>query len=255
VERALSTAWFDEQDRAEQEQAEHERVERALATAWFDQQDRLTPEDVQTAAFPLTRLGRRGYEEEPVNGFLGKVHAEFVRLVNERASLWQEVRQLRRRLLAGAAADDDPQAVLFGEADAHIHAVRILSTAQTTADRYVADAQAYSSRVTEEARQRRDEIMNEAQQHSDVLLEEARARAREAAVSALNHPAPPQTAREQHAAQAELAYLRTYTDVYRAHLRAYTEGVLRSIEEWEHKEAASFREAANGNGDRRSIGI
>jgi DivIVA domain-containing protein len=255
VERALTTAWFDEQDRVEQERAGQERVERALATAWFDQQDRLTPEDLRTAAFPLTRLGRRGYEEEPVNGFLRRVHAEFVRLVNERASLWQEVRQLRRRLLAGAA-DGDPQAVLFGEADAHIHAVRILSTAQTTADRYVADAQAYSSRVTEEARQRRDDIMKEAQQHSDVLLEEARARARDAAVSALNHPAPPpQTAHEQQAAQAELAYLRTYTDVYRAHLRAYTEGVLRSIEEWERKEAASFREAAKGNGDRRSIGL
>ena len=253
MERALTTAWFDEQDRVEQEQAGQERVERALATAWFDQQDRLTPEDLLTAAFPLTRLGRRGYEEEPVNGFLRKVHAELVRLVNERASLWQEVRQLRRRLLAGAA-DGDPQAVLFGEADAHIHAVRILSTAQTTADRYVADAQAYSSRVTEEARRRRDDIMKEAQQHSGVLLEEARARAREAAVSALDGPAPPQTAHEQQAAQAELAYLRTYTDVYRAHLRAYTEGVLRSIEEWERKEAASFREAAKENGDRRSIG-
>jgi DivIVA domain-containing protein len=248
----LTTAWFDEQDRVEQERAGQERVERALATAWFDQQDRLTPEDLRTVAFPLTRLGRRGYEEEPVNGFLRKVHAEFVRLVNERSSLWQEVRQLRRRLLAGAA-DGDPQAVLFGEADAHIHAVRILSTAQTTADRYVADAQAYSSRVTEEARQRRDDIMNEAQQHSDVLLEEARARARDAAVSALNHPAP-QNGHEREAAQAELAYLRTYTDVYRAHLRAYTEGVLRSIEEWERKEAASFREAAKENGDRRSIG-
>jgi len=253
VERALTTAWFDEQDRVEQERAGQERVERALATAWFDQQDRLTPEDLRTAAFPLTRLGRRGYEEEPVNGFLRKVHAEFVHLVNERASLWQEVRQLRRRLLAGAT-DGDPQAVLFGEADAHIHAVRILSTAQTTADRYVADAQAYSSRVTEEARQRRDDIMQEAQQHSDVLLEEARARAREAAVSALNHPAPPQTAHEQQAAQAELAYLRTYTDVYRAHLRAYTEGVLRSIEEWERKEADSFQQAAQGRANYQSNG-
>jgi len=249
----LTTAWFDEQDRVEQDRVAQDRVERALTTAWFDEQDRLTPEELQTVTFPLSRLGRRGYEEEPVRRFLHLVHAEFVRLVNERASLWQEVRQLRRRLLAGAA-DGDPQAVLFGEADAHIHAVRILSTAQTTADRYVADAQAYSSRVTEEARLRRDHIMQEAQQHSDMILEEARARAREAAVSALNLPAPAQNGHEQQAAQAELAYLRTYTDVYRAHLRAYTEGVLRSIEEWERKEAASFKEVANGHGDHRSIG-
>ena len=249
----MTTAWFDEQDRAEQDRLEQSRVERALSTAWFDEQDRLTPEDLQTATFPLTRLGRRGYEEEPVRGFLRMVHAEFVRLVNERTSLWQEVPQLRRRVLAGDT-DGDPQAVLFGQADAHIHAVRILSTAQTTADRYVADAQAYSSRVTEEARLRRDHIMQEAQQHSDMLLEDAHARAREAAVSALNLPASPQTDREQQAARAELAYLRTYSDVYRAHLRAYTEGVLRSIDEWERKEAASVKEVGQGHASHQSNG-
>ena len=223
-----------------------------MTTAWFNDESRLTPEELQAVTFPMSRLGRRGYEEEPVQGFLRMVHAEFVRLVNERASLWQDVQRLRRRIIAGET-DGDPHAVLFGKEDAHIHAVRILSTAQVTADRYVADAQAYSSRVTEEARLRRDDIMREAQQHSDMLLEEAHARAREAAVSALNVAAPPQTDRERRAAQAELAYLRTYSDVYRAHLRAYTEGVLSSIEDWERKEAASLQEVANGHTDRRSI--
>jgi cell division septum initiation protein DivIVA len=203
----------------------------------------MTPEELQTVTFPMSRLGRRGFEEEPVREFLRAVHAEFVRLVNERTSLWQEVQRLRRRVIAGDA-DGDPQAVLFGQADAHIHAVRILSTAQVTADRYVADAQAYSSRLTEEARLRRDEIMQEAEQYSDTLLEDAHARAREAAVSALNAAAPPQSDHERQAAQAELAYLRTYSDVYRAHLRAYTEGILRGIEDWERKEAASLQEAA-----------
>ncbi len=229
-------------------------MERALTTAaWYDEQDRLTPEELQTATFPLSRLGRRGYEEESVNKFLRSVHAELMRLVNERASLWQEVQRLRQRIVAGGA-DGDPNGVLFGEADAHIHAVRILSTAQMTADRYVADAQAFSSRVTEEARLRRDHTMREAQQHSDMILDDAKARAREAAVSALNVPAPPQTDRERQAAQAELAYLRTYSDFYRAHLRAYTEGVLRGIEEWERKEATSFQEAVQGPADHRSIG-
>ena len=224
-----------------------------MTTAWFDEESRLTPEELQTVTFPMSRLGRRGYEEEPVHEFLRVMHAEFVRLVNERASLWQEVQRLRRRILAGESGNE-PNAVLFGEADAHVHAVRILSTAQVTADRYVADAQAYSSRVTEEARLRRDDIVREAQQHSDMILEDAHARARDAAVSALNVAAPPQTDRERRAAQAELAYLRTYSDVYRAHLRAYTEGVLRGIEDWERKEAASLQEAPQANTDRRSIG-
>jgi DivIVA domain-containing protein len=223
-----------------------------LTTAWFDEEGRLTPDELQAVAFPMSRLGRRGYEEEPVRSFLGVVHAEFVRLVNERSSLWQEVQRLRRRIIAGEAGGDG-HGVLFGEADAHVHAVRILSTAQVTADRYVADAQAYSSRVTTEARQRRDHIMREAQQHSDMILHDAQGRARDAAVSALNLPALPQTDQERQAVQAELAYLRTYSDVYRAHLRAYTEGVLRGIEEWERK-AASLQEAVEGNADHWSNG-
>ena len=217
-------------------------MERALTTAWFDEQSRMTPAELQTVTFPTSRLGRRGYEEAPVREFLSAVHAEFTRLVNERTSLWQEVQRLRRRIIAGES-DGDEQTVLFGEADAHVHAVRILSTAQVTADKYVADARDYSSRLTKETRRRRDEIMREAQQYSDRLLEDAHAKAREAAVSALNL-APPQSDEQQRAAQAELAYLRTYSDVYRAHLRAYTEGILRGIEEWERKETASLKEAA-----------
>ena len=218
-------------------------MERALTTAWFDEQSRMGPEELQTVIFPTSRLGRRGYEEGPVRDFLSGVHAEFVRLVNERTSLWQEVQRLRRRIIAGEV-DGDAQTVLFGEADAHVHAVRILSTAQVTAEKYVADAQDYSSRLTAEAKRRRDEIMQEAQQHSDMILDDAHAKAREAAVSALDVAAAPQSDEEQRAAQAELAYLRTYSGVYRAHLRAYTEGILRGIEEWERKEAASLQEAA-----------
>jgi cell division septum initiation protein DivIVA len=221
-----------------------------VTTAWYDERNRLTPEELKTVTFPLSRLGRRGFEEEAVREFMNVVHDEFVRLMNERASLWQEVQRLRRRIIAGkvegeAGPNGQSQSVLFGESDAHVHAVRILSTAQITADRYVADAQAYSSRVTKEATLRRDEIMREAQQYSDMILEEAHARASEAAVSALNNaPAGPQTTQERLAAQAELAYLRTYGEVYRSHLRAYTEGVLRGIDEWEAKETASLEEVA-----------
>jgi DivIVA domain-containing protein len=213
--------------------------------SWLSGQGRLSPEDLQTAAFPLTRLGRRGYEEEPVRAFLRAVHAEFTRLAGERTSLWQEVQRLRRRILAGEDPAD-PRAVLFGEQDAHVHAVQILSTAQATADRYVADAQAYSSRVTEEARRRRDDILTQAQQHSQMILDDAGARARDAAVTALESPPPPQTGQQRQAAAAELAYLRTYTDVYRAHLRAYTEGILRGIEEWERKEQTTLPQATTG---------
>ena len=112
--------------------------------AWYDEQKRLTPDHLRAVTFPLTRWGRHGYEEEPVRAFLAEVHVEMVRLLNERASLWQEVQRLRRRILGKETGND---AILFGKDDAHIHAVRILSSAQRTADRYVADAQAYSGRL------------------------------------------------------------------------------------------------------------
>jgi len=209
--------------------------------AWYDEQHRLMPDQVRAAAFPLTRWGRHGYEEDAVRAFLADVHAEMVRLINERSSLWQEVQRLRRRILGKETGND---AVLFGKDDAHVHAVRILSSAQRTADRYVADAQAYSGRLTEEARTRRDEIMSQAQQHADLLLEEARTRARAAAVDAMNRDGlAPQTEQERRAIQAELAYLRTFSEVYRQHLRIYTEDVLRTIEDWEGKERAAARDA------------
>jgi hypothetical protein len=85
--------------------------------------------------------------------------------------------------------------------------------------------------------------MGQAQQHADMLLEEARTRARAAAVDAMNHDGmAPQTDQERRAVQAELAYLRTFSEVYRQHLRIYTEDVLRTIEDWESKERAAARD-------------
>ena len=205
--------------------------------AWYDEQKRPTPDQLQAVTFPLTRWGRHGYDEGAVQAFLAEVHAEFVRLINERASLWQEVQRLRRRILG---QDQSGEVILFGKDDAHVHAVRILSDAQLTADRYVADAQAYSGRLTQEAHAHRDEIMAQAHQHADLLLEEARTKAREAAVEAMSNEAfPPQTEHERRAAEAELAYLRTFSEVYRQHLKIYTESVQRILDDWDNKERAA----------------
>ncbi|HEX6931084.1 MAG TPA: DivIVA domain-containing protein [Streptosporangiaceae bacterium] len=219
-----------------------------MTIAWQDEQKRLTPDDVQSVSFPLSRLGRRGYDEEHVRAFLQEVERELVTLLNEKVSLWNEVERLRRRIIAGMKSGSDAGSsggVLFGREDAHVHAVRILSNAQLTADRYVADAQAYSHRLTEEARSRRDEILSEAQQHADMVLEEAQSRAREAALATLNAPpVAPQMEADRSALRAELAYLRTFGEVYRTHLRAYTEGMLRSIAEWERSEAGAIEQAS-----------
>src|SRR6266567_3968270 len=222
-----------------------------MTVAWQEDQKRLTPDDVQAVSFPLSRLGRRGFDEEHVRAFLQEVERELVTLLNEKVSLWNEVERLRRRIITGMKQGDG---VLFGREDAHVHAVRILSNAQLTADRYVADAQAYSHRLTEEARSRRDEILNEAQQHADLVLEEATSRAREAAIASLDAPVAPPMEADRSALKAELAYLRTFGEVYRTHLRAYTEGMLRSIAEWERSEAGAIQQATAGAGDLHNLG-
>ena len=40
--------------------------------------------------------------------------------------------------------------------------------------------------------------------------------------------------------ERELAYLRTYSEVYRTHLRSYLEALLRNVDEWEHSERAAL---------------
>ena len=225
-----------------------------MTIAWQDEQKRLTPDGVQSVSFPLSRLGRRGYDEEHVRAFMREVERELVTLLNEKVSLWNEVERLRRRIIAGMKSGGDG-GVLFGREDAHVHAVRILSNAQLTADRYVADAQAYSHRLTEEARSRRDEILTEAQRHAVMVLTEAQSRAREAALETLNAaPVAPRMEADRSALKAELAYLRAFGEVYRTHLRAYTEGMLRSIAEWERSEAGAIEQASAEAGGSLSLG-
>jgi cell division septum initiation protein DivIVA len=203
-----------------------------LTTAWYDEENRLDPSELLTVTFPESRFGRRGFEAEPVREYLHGLQAEFVRLVSERASLWQEVQRLRQRIISGMT-DGDLRAVLFGEADVDVHVVRIRSAA----------------RVTEEATLGRDDIKHEAQRYSDMILGDAHAQAREAAIAALDGAPAPQTGPERRAAQAELAYLRAYSYVYRSHLRAYTEEVLHRIEESEHAGEAASPEPEETPGD------
>ncbi len=211
-------------------------------TVTYRNDERLTPDLVQSMTFPAARLGRRGYDEEHVRAFCEQVNQELVTLLNEKAALWEEVDRLRRRI-----ADDGSMEAGYRPGDAHIQAVSVLSSAQQTADRYVADAQQYSRQLAEDARRRRDEVIAEARSHAERLLEEAHAQASHAAVSVMSAPPAPGSERrdtsERRDMEAELAYLRTFSDVYRTHLRAYLEALLRNVEDWERAEKSSVAAA------------
>jgi cell division septum initiation protein DivIVA len=187
-----------------------------------------TPERVLSATFTPTRLGRRGLDEAEVRAFCEWVSAGLGRLISDNGMLQAEIQRLRSRLLGGGGTGAQP-------ADAHVQAVHLLSRAQQTADRYVADAQAYSRELAEDARMRRDEIVREAKVRASMILETAQSSASEAADTARATSGPPGSSERQEL-QAEIAYLRTYSDVCRTHLRAYMESLTRSIEEWERAE-------------------
>jgi cell division septum initiation protein DivIVA len=206
-------------------------------TTTFSNGDRLTPDQVESISFEHTRLGRRGLDEEQVRNFCVHVQQELIKLLNEKAALYEEVQRLRRRIWERAGENGGIEGAQ--PEDAHVLAVRVLSKAQTTADRYVADAQRYSRQLAEDARRHRDQILAEARSHAALLLQEAHVGATRAATAAAASPAPI-TQAERQDLEAELAYLRTFSDVYRTHLRAYLEALLRSVDEWEGTERSSL---------------
>lgn len=147
--------------------------------------------------------------------------------------------------------------------DAHFQAVRILSQAQQTADLYVADAERYTRELAHEARLHREAILSDAKGRAEQMLEEAHRRAAAIADAAVREaerapapsapaPAPSPAASggdasgagmtddERRRLEGEVAYLRTYSDVYRSHLRTYLEALLRNVDEWEGSERASL---------------
>jgi cell division septum initiation protein DivIVA len=188
-----------------------------------------TPERVRSAAFSPTRLGRRGVDESEVRAFCEWIADGLGLLLNDNNMLQAEIMRLRDRLLEGNSRTGiQPE-------DAHVQAVQVLSQAQQTADRYVADAQEYSRELAEDARLRRDEILREAKVRASMILEDAHTTATKAADAARDTPEP-LSAAERQDLQAEVAYLRTFSDVCRTHLRAYLESLTRSIDEWEHAE-------------------
>jgi DivIVA domain-containing protein len=201
--------------------------------------NRLTPDAVQAVTFPPARLGRRGLDDEHVRAFCGQVERELVRLLNEKTTLTDEVQRLRRRVLGLSGAESGAR---YRQDDAHIQAVRILSKAQQTADRYVADAQEYSRQLAQDARRRRDEILAEARSHAAVVLDEAHREASRAAEATLAAPAG-QAGTVRRELEAELEYLRTFSNVYRMHLHAYLDALVRNVHEWERAEEASLAAA------------
>jgi hypothetical protein len=72
-----------------------------------------------------------------------------------------------------------------------------------------------------------------------MVLDEAHERGQQAAQLALAAAPTTSSSVERGELEAELAYLRTFSDVYRTHLRAYLDALLRNVDEWERSERSA----------------
>src|SRR5215213_1744589 len=180
----------------------------------------LTPADLQNVRFTRASMLRPGYVDSEVDRVLARVAEELGRLYAEKAALRDQVRSLEAQV----------DGVVIPEAPSD-QAVRILSSAQQTADNYVAEAEEFSRQVTAEARITYEELLQEARETAGGILQAA-------------HEA---AAKRGPALQEQVAYLKAFGQATRTQLRAYLEALLSDVEkEWGRADPAALPVAPSG---------
>ena len=122
----------------------------------------LHPGDVHNVRFTRATMLRPGYVDTEVDRVMSRVAEELARHIAEKAALRDEVRALR------AAVEGTPVQVPPSE-----QAVRILSSAQQTADAYVAEAEEFSRQMTSEARTVYEEEVRQARENAGAIIQAA----------------------------------------------------------------------------------
>lgn len=181
----------------------------------------MTPGEIQTARFPRGSMIRPGYSEEAVDHFLGRVALEIGRLHAEKAELRDQVHALRAQV-DGAAKPVPPSD----------QAVRLLATAQQTADSYVAEAEEFSRQMAADARLRHEEQLRHARDTAGAIIQAAQ-EAASRMVADGSAPEQPVATRSTEELEEQVAYLKAFGQAVRTQLRSYLEALLTDVEsEW-----------------------
>jgi DivIVA domain-containing protein len=179
---------------------------------------RLSPADLRHLQLPRASMLRPGYVDTEVDLVLSRVAEDLSRLIAEKAELRDEVLALQSQV-DGAAAQPPPSE----------QAVRILSTAQQTADNYVAEAEEFSRQVTSEARAEYEELVRQARENAGAIIQAAQ----EAAAKIGPAPAGDDSRPGVEELQEQVAYLKAFGQATRVQLRAYLEALISDVEtEW-----------------------
>ena len=181
----------------------------------------LTPADLQNVRFTRASMLRPGYVDTEVDRVLSRVAEELGRLYAEKAALRDQVRSLQAQV----------DGVVMPEAPSE-QAVRILSSAQQTADNYVAEAEEFSRQVTHDARVEYEEMTREARETAGAILQAAHEAAAQIGPVTASGPGD-EGGRTVEELQEQIAYLRTFGQSVRVQLRSYLEALISDVEaEW-----------------------
>lgn len=181
---------------------------------------RISPADLHSLQFSRASMMRPGYVDTEVDRVMSRVAEELARLYAEKAALRDQVRSLQTQV-DGVVIPEPPSE----------QAVRILSSAQQTADAYVAEAEEFSRQVTSEARAQYEEQVRLARENAGAILQAAQEAA--AKVSGGAPAGADAPARSVEELQEQVAYLKAFGQACRVQLRAYLEALLSDVEsEW-----------------------
>jgi DivIVA domain-containing protein len=181
----------------------------------------LTPADIHNMAFKKPPIGKRGYDEEEVDGFLDEVEQQLIRLLEENEALREQMHrpgagetgtagsamalnaefsavgaQLARVQQERARAEQDARSVQIQLEQARItvadgpvrpagddRTAAVLMMAQRTADDHLRDARRESEMVLSDARDESAQITREAQLRASTTEGDARRNHTEAMTS------------------------------------------------------------------------
>jgi DivIVA domain-containing protein len=192
----------------------------------------LTPADLQSMRFSRASVLRPGYVETEVDRVLSRMAEELARLVAEKAELRDQVRALQAQV-EGVVAQEPPSE----------QALRILSTAQQTADNYVAEAEEFSRQVTGDARAEYEEQIRQARENAGAIIQAAQEAA--AKITAGVTGAPEGGQRNVEELEEQVAYLKAFSQACRVQLRSYLEALITDVEtEWGRADPAGLPQGA-----------
>jgi DivIVA domain-containing protein len=196
-----------------------------------DAERRLTPADLRNVRFTHGTRRNPGFDEAEVSRVLNRVGEELSRLIAEKAELRDQVHALREQL-SGVQTPEPPSE----------QAVRILASAQQTADNYVAEAEEFSRQMTSDARAQYEERLREARENAGGIIQAAQ----EAAARMVAEGVPTGTPVGEGGATPEqveeqVAYLKAFGQAVRVQLKSYLEALLADVEaEWGRADPAAI---------------